>query len=269
MKRALLSSLVLVAAVASMAQLNRVSVNQIIGTLTGSKGGTGSTFFTVTGPTAARTYTFEDATTTVLSKQAAPTNHGVIVGTGAAAVGVTAVGGTGSVLYGQAAADPIWSTLTLPNAAVTGTYLIATGTNALAAVAPALTHSTPANQSGNATATFKMNGLACAITPVATGRVVFMITGQQTNNTSGDGVTIKLAEGTGAAPSNAAAATGTVISATQTWTALTGQLTTQFAIIASATGLALSTAVWFDLQIADVTGGTVTVTNVDCTAHEI
>jgi hypothetical protein len=137
----------------------------------------------------------------------------------------------------------------------------------------ALTHATPANQTGNATATFKMNGLGaaaapCTITPTQTGRVEFTITGQLVQNTTGDGVTYKLAFGTGTAPANAAAASGTVISATPVWTALTGQLTSQFAVTSIATGLTLNTAVWYDLQVADVTGGTAAITNVDCTAAE-
>jgi hypothetical protein len=146
----------------------------------------------------------------------------------------------------------------------------------------ALTHANPANQTGNATATFKMNGLGaaaapCTITPTSTGRVLFTITGQVTQSTTADGATFKLAEGTGAAPANAAAASGTVISATQTWTALTGNLIEQFSITACAggascvatTALTVGTAVWFDLQVADVTGGTAAITNVDCTAHEL
>lgn len=139
---------------------------------------------------------------------------------------------------------------------------------------PALTHANPANQTGNATTTLKMNGLgaaasACTITPVMSGRVVFTITGQLAQTTTLDGVTVKLAQGTGTAPANAAAVTGTVISATQTWLALTGVLTESFSITATATGLALSTAVWYDLQIAETVGGTASVTNVDCTAFEL
>lgn len=133
----------------------------------------------------------------------------------------------------------------------------------------ALSHSTPANSTGNATATFKMNGSACAITPTSTGRVVFMITGDLTQDTTGDGTSVKLVEGTGSAPANAAAATGTVLSATNTWTGLTGALTVPFAITASTTGLTVNVPVWFDLQVADVTGGTASVTNLDCTAHEL
>jgi hypothetical protein len=37
------------------------------------------------------------------------TDHGIVLGSGAAAVSVTAVGSTGQILIGQSAADPIWS----------------------------------------------------------------------------------------------------------------------------------------------------------------
>lgn len=138
----------------------------------------------------------------------------------------------------------------------------------------ALSHANPADQTGNATATLKMNGLGaaaapCTITPALTGRVLFTITGQLNQSTTADGVTYKLVFGTGAAPANAATAAGTAISATQTWTGLTGQLTSQFSVIASTTGLVVGTAVWYDLQVADVAGGTAAIKNVDCTAHEI
>lgn len=133
---------------------------------------------------------------------------------------------------------------------------------------------TPANQTGNATSTFKMNGLGAAaapatITPTATGRVMFQIAGSIGNNTTADSVTWKLAYGTGTAPANAAAATGTVIGATGVFKALTGQLDAPFIAVGLATGLALNAAVWYDLQIANITGGTVTATAVTCMAWEV
>ena len=202
------------------------------------------------------------------------TAHALYVGNGASVPTALAVCGTGTYVRGAAGADPICSTTTLPNTTATGNFLVATATNAVAAVTPALTMATPANQTGNATATLKMNGLGaagapCTITPVATGRVQFLITGMIAQSTTADGVVTKIAYGTGAAPANAAAVTGTVIGATDTWTALTGMLTVPWAMSAIATGLALSTAVWYDIQIADVTGGTASLTNVTCTAHEI
>lgn len=154
-----------------------------------------------------------------------------------------------------------------------GQVLASKGTAADPAyVTYALTHASPANQTGNATSTFKMNGLGlvgCTITPTATGRVKFMITGSVGNGTTADSVTWKLAEGTGTAPSNAGAAAGTVISATGQFKALTGQLDAPFAVASIQTGLALNTAVWYDLQIANITGGTATATALDCTAHEV
>lgn len=184
-------------------------------------------------------------------------------------VSTTALCATGTYLRGATSAKPICSTLVLPNAATTGDHLIATSTNTYVSVTPAATTSSPSNQSGNATATFKMNGLACAITPTSTGRVMFTVTGSIGNNTTADSVTWKLAYGTGAAPSNSAALTGTILGATGVFKALTGMLDTPFVSVGLATGLALNTAVWYDLQIADITGGTVTATAVTCTAVEI
>ncbi len=158
-------------------------------------------------------------------------------------------------------------------AAAAGNYLIGNGTNFVSLV-PALNSAQPANQTGNGTATFKMNGLGaaaapCTITPTATGRVLFFISGTEVNGTIADGVSIKLAFGTGTAPANAAAASGTIISATQTMTQAVAADPVGFAIQGSTTGLALATAVWFDLQVADVTGGTASITSVTCTAHEM
>jgi hypothetical protein len=145
--------------------------------------------------------------------------------------------------------------------------------NGVAGVGFALSHATPADQSGNATATFKMLGLGaagspCTITPTSTGRVVFTLTGDLTNAVILDGVTYKLAYGTGAAPANNAAATGTVISATRVAAVSTAAQKQGFSVTSSVTGLGL-VATWFDVQFADVTGGMATITNVDCTAHEI
>lgn len=134
-------------------------------------------------------------------------------------------------------------------------------------------HANPADQTGNATATLKMNGLGaaaapCTITPTSSGNVTFTITGLMTQSTTANGVTYALAFGTGTAPANAAAAAGTIISAQPAWLALTGMLTVPFSVTSSTTGLATAVPVWFDLQVADTVGGTATITKVDCTALE-
>lgn len=138
----------------------------------------------------------------------------------------------------------------------------------------ALMTAKPANQTGNATGTLKMNGLGaaaapCTITPAVTGRVIFFISGNVTNSTILDGAQLILTFGTGTAPANAAAASGTTISATQTPAVPVAAQNQGFSIQGSTTGLTLSTAVWFDLQISNVTGGTASVSNITCSAHEM
>ncbi len=183
--------------------------------------------------------------TTDLAVSALLTAHAPMIGGGAATAPKTvAAMTTGQVLYGVTGADPV------PGQA-------------------ALTHSSPVNKTGNATATFKMNGLAATITPVVTGRVIFTITGFVSNDTNGDAVTLKMSYGTGAAPANAATATGTIITATQVYTSTSAGIQQGFSLTSIATGLTLNTAVWFDLQIANVTGGTASAFGIDCTAVEV
>lgn len=134
-------------------------------------------------------------------------------------------------------------------------------------------HANPADQTANATATLKMNGLGaaaapCLITPTSSGNVTFTITGMAVQTTTADGVTWNLAIGTGTPPANAAAASGTIISATPIWLALTGMLKVPMSVTASTTGLSVGVPVWFDLQLAETVGGAAQITNVDCTAIE-
>jgi hypothetical protein len=85
---------------------------------------TGAVTFSLVGPYTPATYTA----------------HGVLVGEGISSITPTLVGGTGSFLYGQgAAADPIWSTLLMPNAATTGDLLGATATNSIGRIADVAT----------------------------------------------------------------------------------------------------------------------------------
>lgn len=60
------------------------------------------------------------------------TAHGVVVGAGASNLTVTGACATGTFVYGQgASADPICSTLVMPNAATTGDLLEATSSNTI------------------------------------------------------------------------------------------------------------------------------------------
>lgn len=100
------------------------AASDITGTLPHANGGTDNTHFTVTGPTADRSYAFPDASATVLTTNAAVTvaqggtgvatltAHGVVIGEGTSAVAVTAAGTAGqALLSGGAAADPSFQNL--------------------------------------------------------------------------------------------------------------------------------------------------------------
>lgn len=64
-----------------------------------------------------------------------PAAHQVAIFSAAAIIAGVAVGSTGQYLRGVSSADPIWSTLVLPNAATTGDIIVATSTNTLGSLA--------------------------------------------------------------------------------------------------------------------------------------
>ena len=77
--------------------------------------------------------------TTCTTNAAALTANAPVIGGGSQATSAIAVGTTGQYLRGASASAPIWSTLTLPNAATAGDLLTATGTNAVGSVADVAT----------------------------------------------------------------------------------------------------------------------------------
>ena len=89
------------------------------------------------------------------------------------------------------------------------------------------------------------------------------------NNTINDGATVQIRYGTGTAPTNGAALTGTQLGASQTFTALVAAQKDGFSITGIATGLTIGTAYWIDAALAAVTAGTATITGVTVTASEL
>jgi hypothetical protein len=126
----------------------------------------------------------------------------------------------------------------------------------------------PVNPAGTTSTTPVMMGLAISFTPLYSGRVKIIIAGEASNNTLNDGFTVNAAYGTGAAPANGAAAIGTVVGNTVTSTALAASELKPFTIIAVVTGLTVGTAIWVDLQLAAVTGGTASVSNLSVIVEE-
>jgi hypothetical protein len=121
-----------------------------------------------------------------------------------------------------------------------------------------------------------MQGLAGSITPVASGRVLITISGYliSSSGTINEGILYQISHGTGTAPVNAAALTGTQVGTAQEYTnpvAVTAaDVHVPFSIQAVVTGLSLNVAHWIDLAAKSVTGASlVGIAGVSITAIEI
>jgi hypothetical protein len=98
----------------------------------------------------------------------------------------------------------------------------------------------------------------CKLTPTYSGRVRVQFDIASSNPGGGGlGVVYSMRFGTGAAPANAAAATGTVVSGPTTVTSATGE-TRSTSMSAVITGLTPGTAYWFDF--AQTSNGTIVLT---------
>lgn len=136
--------------------------------------------------------------------------------------------------------------------------------------APVVAQSSPADPTGTADLTGKMMGLAGSITPTKTGKIHVTITGTIFNAGGiGDGANVQLRTGTGSAPANGDALTGTTAGGLVKFISSTTAEKVPFTVCAIVSGLALATAVWIDLGLAATTGGTATVTDLSVTAFEL
>ena len=140
----------------------------------------------------------------------------------------------------------------------------------------AFTESTPANKTAPAnTTTYFMQGLAGTITPQTSGNVKLTICGTvtQTSTTSGDGIIMQVSYGTGGAPANAAALTGTQtgnpVSSKAETTVTAANVARPFCAIGHAT-MTVGTAYWIDLAAKSLgTVSTTALTSVTVDAEEM
>lgn len=128
---------------------------------------------------------------------------------------------------------------------------------------------TPSNPSGTTDLTGKMMGLASVVTPTASGKLLVIHTGLFTNSTINDGASVTLRHGTGTAPANGAALTGTIDGNNPQMIATSGAATQPFTIAWTITGLTVGTPYWFDFGLSAITGGTAAITNVGVTINEL
>lgn len=113
-------------------------------------------------------------------------------------------------------------------------------------------------------------GTTCKITPVNSTRVQITFYGQLSNNTASALAEAVTTYGTGTAPSNGAALTGTQVGSQVAGNANIAGWRTPFSIGGIITGLTVGTPYWFDLAVSTGTSGaTANVLGPTCTAQEV
>lgn len=133
--------------------------------------------------------------------------------------------------------------------------------------------SSPLTPTGTTSATAVMAGMGatCKITPGLTGRIRFVIEGRASNTVINNLITMQLLYGSGAAPANGAAASGTSPSslalAVQSAVA---QQPMAFSLSGQVTSLSVGTQYWFDLSQLQSGGGggTANINSAACNAVE-
>ena len=130
--------------------------------------------------------------------------------------------------------------------------------------------SSPADPSTTTSTTGLMMGLAGSYTPFQSGRVLIMISGDIDNNTVADGSQVQIRYGTGTAPANGAALTGTTAGGLVKMTnGVTDTPRMPFSLNAIVSSLTVGTAYWVDVGLAAVTGGTARIRNLSVSIIEI
>jgi hypothetical protein len=129
-------------------------------------------------------------------------------------------------------------------------------------------NSRPSNPASTSSATLTMAGLAVSFTPTSSGSAIIIITGDMANSAASAGVTVQLRYGTGVAPSNGAAVTGTALTNVTT-SNHPANAQAPFSLVYYVTGLTPSTAYWLDIAQATVGGGTANVYDLNVSAAEL
>ncbi len=155
----------------------------------------------------------------------------------------------------------------------TGQWIWGDSTPANTSGFQAVTQGTFNVPAGTASGTGVMMGLGATpgffITPVRGSRVLVVINGYATNTVGLAQIQIQLGYGTGTAPVNGAALTGTAISNPVLVQASQATALGAFSVAGVMTGLTPGTAAWIDLRVAALGGGTASVASLSVTAVEL
>jgi hypothetical protein len=141
---------------------------------------------------------------------------------------------------------------------------------AKAAGIPANTYqNTPPNATAQTSTTGVMAGIGQtnSFTPHYDGVALVTISGNEVFGATGATAILGIRYGTGTAPANNAASTGSACGNQLANVSLTGVLTQNFSVQCVVTGLVLNTGYWFDLVMGSSTS-TINVTNVSVSVAE-
>jgi hypothetical protein len=152
---------------------------------------------------------------------------------------------------------------------LSGGTITTTGTCALA-LTNATLQANPGNPSGTTSGTAVMAGMGgvCKLTPIYSTRIHITFQAQISNSTSAAFAVMGMRYGTGTAPANGAAATGTIAANEISYQTSAVNSFAPFSSTAIITGLTPGTAYWFDLTQRQISGGTAYMQSVGCTAME-
>jgi hypothetical protein len=235
-----------------------------------------------TNPAAGKTKLYVDSTSKNLAAKndAGTVNHGIQSRTATASNWIRGVADDGTTAISQPAFSDISGAASPAQAGLptggTATQLLSknTATNYDASwisdLSTATLQTVSATPTGTTSATGVMAGLAGLFTPVRSGKVCATISGRMSNNTAGNQCACQMRYGTGAAPANGAAPTGTAVGGVPVTLSATALAPAPFSVTSIITGLALGTQIWFDLtQSTASTTGTAGLFAVSIAAFEL
>lgn len=111
-------------------------------------------------------------------------------------------------------------------------------------------------------------GAEFELTPSKSGNYLITYAGTIANNTQPNGGALQLRYGTGAAPANGAALTGTALVSSAAYAAINNQATV-FSMTRYLPGLSVGTTYWLDVSLAALVGGTASVAGVYVSVVEL
>jgi hypothetical protein len=174
---------------------------------------------------------------------------------------------------------PVWDLHTMSGALPTGGTAAQvlsknTGTNydaSWATLSAATLQTASASPAATSSTAGVMMGLgsSATITPVRTGKIFVEIVGHGSNSLAANGFTFGIRYGTGTAPTNGAALTGTTVASIGFAVSDAAGSARSWTRAGLITGLTLGVPIWIDTSCAAAPGGTASLLNVTITAFEL